>query len=210
MSLISPAFLAKSFKEHIRSPIGFLILVSIAMPIAMSSWIALLNNFVIEKASFTGVEIGWLHTVREIPGFLTITVIFAILVIKEQRLAVISLILIGGAVALTGYFPIFSGLLITTFISSIGFHFFEAVNQSLQLQWLDKKKAPQILGWLLAVGSATSLVTYLIIAIGFAYFDLSYEQVYVSAGLMTILHAIIAYLFGLFLRRKLHKIKKLL
>jgi MFS family permease len=86
-------------------------------------------------------------------------------------------------------------LLITTFISSIGFHFFEAVNQSLQLQWLDKKKAPQILGWLLAVGSATSLVTYLIIAIGFAYFDLSYEQVYVSAGLMTILLAIIAYLF---------------
>ena len=195
MSLISPAFLAKSFKEHIRSPIGFLILVSIAMPIAMSSWIALLNNFAIEKASFTGVEIGWLHTVREIPGFLTITVIFAILVIKEQRLAVISLILIGGAVALTGYFPIFSGLLITTFISSIGFHFFEAVNQSLQLQWLDKKKAPQILGWLLAVGSATSLVTYLIIAIGFAYFDLSYEQVYVSAGLMTILLAIMAYLF---------------
>ncbi len=130
--------------------------------------------------------------------------------IKEQRLAVVSLILIGGAVALTGYFPIFSGLLITTFISSIGFHFFEAVNQSLQLQWLDKKKAPQILGWLLAVGSATSLITYLIIAFGFAYFDLSYEQVYVSAGLMTILLAIIAYLFGLVLKRKLHKIKKLL
>ena len=55
MSLISPAFLAKSFKEHIRSPIGFLILVSIAMPIAMSSWIALLNNFVIQGATPKGL-----------------------------------------------------------------------------------------------------------------------------------------------------------
>ena len=109
MSLISSTVSSKTLKEHLRSPVGFLILISIAMPIAMSSWVALLNNFVIEKAFFTGVEIGWLHTVREIPGFLTITIIFAILVIKEQRLAVLSLILIGGAVALTGYFPIFSG-----------------------------------------------------------------------------------------------------
>ncbi|MBT5574605.1 MAG: MFS transporter [Alphaproteobacteria bacterium] len=194
MSLISSAVSSKTLKEHLRSPVGFLILISIAMPIAMSSWVALLNNFVIEKAFFTGVEIGWLHTVREIPGFLTITIIFAILVIKEQRLAVLSLILIGGAVALTGYFPIFSGLLITTFLSSIGFHFFEAVNQSLQLQWLDKKKAPQILGWLLAVGSTTSLITYLIIALGFSYFDLSYQQVYVGSGFMTILLAMVAYL----------------
>ena len=140
MSLVSPTFLGKSFKEHISSPVGFLILISIAMPIAMSSWVALLNNFVIEKASFTGVEIGWLHTVREIPGFLTITVIFAILVVKEQRLAVVSLILIGGAVAMTGYFPIFSGLLITTFISSIGFHFFEAVTNPCNFNGLIRKK----------------------------------------------------------------------
>ena len=45
------------------------------MPIAFATWSALLNNFVIEAAGFTGVEIGWLHTVREIPGFLAIGVI---------------------------------------------------------------------------------------------------------------------------------------
>jgi hypothetical protein len=38
-----------------------------------------LNNFVIEAAGFRGVEIGWQHTAREIPGFLAIGVIAALL-----------------------------------------------------------------------------------------------------------------------------------
>jgi hypothetical protein len=45
------------------------------MPLAFATWSALLNNFVIEVAGFDGSDIGWLHTVREIPGFLAIGVI---------------------------------------------------------------------------------------------------------------------------------------
>ena len=75
------------------------------------------------------------------PGFLTLTIIFVLPFIREQRLIVLSLILLGGAVALVGHFPFFSGLMITTLISSIGFHYFEAAQQTLQLQWLDKKKS---------------------------------------------------------------------
>ena len=40
---------------------------------------------------------------------------------------------------MVGYYPIFTGLMITTLVSSIGFHYFEAAQQTLQLQWLDKK-----------------------------------------------------------------------
>ena len=42
---------------------------SIATPIAFNGWSALLNNFVVERANFTGVEIGILQSIREIPGF---------------------------------------------------------------------------------------------------------------------------------------------
>ena len=56
----------------VRQPVFLLFLMAFAMPIAFATWSALLNNFVIEVAGFTGVEIGWLHTVREIPGFLAI------------------------------------------------------------------------------------------------------------------------------------------
>ena len=121
-----------------HTPIGLLFLMAFAMPIGFSTWLALLNNFTVEVASFTGVEIGWLQTVREIPGFLAVGVILVLLVMREQTLALLSLVALGGAIAVTAVFPSFAGLLITTLIGSIGFHYYETVNQSLQLQWIDK------------------------------------------------------------------------
>ena len=47
-----------------QSPKTLLILMSVALPVAFSTWSALLNNFVIEQAGFTGVEIGILQSLR--------------------------------------------------------------------------------------------------------------------------------------------------
>ena len=112
-----------------HTPVGLLFLMAFAMPLGFSTWLALLNNFTVEVASFTGVEIGWLQTVREIPGFLAVGVIAVLLVMREQTLALLSLVALGGAVAITAIFPSFAGLLITTLIGSIGFHYYETVNQ---------------------------------------------------------------------------------
>lgn len=168
-----------------RRPVFLLALMAAAMPIAFNSWSALLNNFVIEAAGFTGVEIGWLHTVREIPGFLAIGVILLILFIREQILGVISLFMLGLATAVTAWFPSFGGLLFVTLISSIGFHYYETVNQSLQLQWIDKAHAPQVIGKLVAVGSAASLVAYGVIVLTWETFDLAYNTVFMVSGGIT-------------------------
>ena len=133
---------------------------SIAMPLAFNTWSALLNNFAVERAAFSGVEIGILQSLREVPGFLSFTVIFVLLVLKEQTFAVISLALLGLGVAMTGFFPSEYGLYFTTVLMSIGFHYFEAIKQSLSLQWLSKEEAPQVLGRLIAVGAMTSLIVY--------------------------------------------------
>lgn len=159
-----------------------LVLMAAAMPLAFATWSALLNNFVIERAAFTGVEIGWLHTVREIPGFLSFAVIFLLFVVREQFLGVLSLITLGVATAVTAWFPTFGGILFVTFISSIGFHYFETVNQSLQLQWLPKDRAPQVIGWLVAVGSGASLLSYGALVATWNVFDLSYNTVYLISG----------------------------
>ena len=168
-----------------RRPIFLLFLGAAAMPISFATWSALLNNFVIEVAGFTGVEIGWLHTVREVPGFLAIGVIFLILFLREQVLGLISLLLLGAATALTAWFPTFGGLLFVTLLSSIGFHYFETVNQSLQLQWIDRARAPQMLGWIVAVGSGASLVAYGVIMLTWKFFDLSYNTVFMASGGIT-------------------------
>jgi hypothetical protein len=173
-----------------RQPIALLVIMSLAMPIAYSTWSALLNNFVIEMAQFDGSDIGWLHTVREIPGFLAIGVIALIMVIREQVLGLLSLALLGAATAITAHFPSFGGILMVTLLSSIGFHYYETVNQSLQLQWLDKKRAPQTLGWLMAAGSGGTLVAYGLIILTWRAYDLSFSTVYWAAGGFTLLIAL--------------------
>ncbi|NDW44939.1 MFS transporter [Ruegeria sp. PrR005] len=173
-----------------RRPITLLFVMAMTMPIAFNAWSALLNNFVIEAANFDGADIGLLHTVREIPGFLAIGVIAVLLVMREQVLGLVSLILLGVATAVTAWFPSLGGLLMVTLFSSIGFHYYETVNQSLQLQWLPKDRAPQVLGWLVATGSASTLVIYGLIVLTWDRFELSYNTVFMAAGGLTAVMAL--------------------
>ena len=179
-----------------QRPITLLFLMAIAMPVAFNTWSALLNNFVIEVANFDGSDIGWLHTVREIPGFFAVGVIAIIIFVREQVLGIVSLLLLGVATGITAYFPSMGGILTLTMLSSIGFHYYETVNQSLQLQWIQIKRAPQMLGWLMATGSAATLVAYVAIVLTWKTFDLSYAFVYMTAGGLTAgiaIFALVAY-----------------
>ena len=182
------------FKKELINPISLLILMSIAMPVAFNAWSAMLNNFVVEKAAFTGVEIGILQSLREVPGFLSFTLIFVLLIIKEQTFAVFALALLGLGVCMTGFFPTVYGLYFTTILMSTGFHYFEAVKQSLSLQWLSKEEAPMVLGRLLAVGSLTSLIVYGCLWALLEVFQLPYFINFVIAGGICILLAFVMYI----------------
>lgn len=182
-----------------RNPKTFLFLVSIIMPIAFSTWGALLNNFAIEKAQFTGADIGLLQSIREIPGFLAFTVVFVLLFIREQKFMIVALTMFGLGVALTGYFATLTGLLFTTFLMSTGFHYFETLKQSLSLQWLSKEEAPEFLGKLIAVGALASLCTYAGNWVLLEVFHLEYKYVYlISGGIALALVAFIAFAFPQF------------
>ncbi len=173
-----------------RRPVFLLFLMAAAMPLSFATWSALLNNFVIEAAGFDGVGIGWLHTVREIPGFLAIGVILLIAFFREQVLAISALILLGATTAVVAWFPTYGGLLATTMIGSVGFHYFETINQSLQLQWIKKEVAPRTIGWIVAIGSAGALLAYVVLVLTWKTFDLEYNTVYMIGGGATVLIAI--------------------
>ncbi|MBZ0128711.1 MAG: MFS transporter [Rhodobacteraceae bacterium] len=176
-----------------RRPVFLLVLMAAAVPLAFAVWSALLNNFVVEVAGFDGVKIGWLQSVREIPGFLAIGVIAIIIFMREQVLGLVALVALGAATAVTAFFPSFEGLLITTMISSLGYHYYETVNQSLQLQWIERSRAPQVLGWLVAVGSGASLVAYGLIVVGWRYWGLTYEAAYMIGGGATVALALFCF-----------------
>ncbi|MCX8900913.1 MFS transporter [Vibrio parahaemolyticus] len=165
-----------------RTPQNFLLLISIIVPIAFSTWMALLNNFVIEKANFDGADIGLLQSVREIPGFLAFTAVFVLWFIREQRFMLVSLAMLTLGTALTGYFPTLYGLLFTTLLMSTGFHYFETLKQSLSLQWLSKEEAPEMLGKFISVGALASLFTYGAIWILLEQLKFDFKTVYLLAG----------------------------
>ena len=93
---------------------------AVALPLAFATWMALLNNFVVERAGFDGFDIGVRPVAREIHGFW--------------------------------------GVMMTTILSSVGFHYYETINQSLQPQWLSKDRVPQVTGGLVSTGSFGSRV----------------------------------------------------
>lgn len=170
----------QSFSKE--SPFIFLALAGIVMSMTFSAWNALLNNFAIENAAFTGAEIGTLQSIREIPGLLAFTAAFVLLILTEQVFAIVALSLLSIGVAITGFFPSVYGLYATTVLMSVGFHYYETINQSLSLQWFSKAEAPALLGRLLAVKSFAALFTFASIWVAFSVFEADYITVYVACG----------------------------
>ena len=165
-----------------NNPQKLLLWMTFIMSLVFAVWQVLLNNFVIERAQFTGAEIGILQSLREVPGFLAFTAIFVLLLIREQTFALLSLTLLCVGVAITGFFPQVIGLYITTVLMSIGFHYFETVNQSLTLQWVEKKNTAAFLGKALAWRSAAALLGYGSIWLVMTWLQLDYQWMYAIIG----------------------------
>ncbi len=181
MSVLSPQWQMPPTPQW-RTPQNLLLIMMFVMSFCFGLWQVLLNNFVIERAGFTGVEIGILQSLREVPGFLAFTAVFLLLVIREQHFALLSLGVLSVGVAATGFFPTAIGLYVTTVVMSIGFHYFETLNKSLTLQWLDKKDTPHFMGRALAVKAVASLSAYAIIWLTMDYFGVDYKWMYLLAG----------------------------
>jgi len=118
----------------------------------------LVNNYAVEVVGINGFQAGVVQSVREIPGFLALLVVYLLFIFKEHRLAAFSVILLGVGVFATGLFPSFTGLVFTTLLMSIGFHYYDTVNQSLTLQYFAKNQAPLVIGRVKSVGALTNVL----------------------------------------------------
>ncbi len=177
-----------------QRPEVLLFLMAFAVPLSFAAWQALLNNFAIERAAFTGREMGILQSLREIPGFLAFGVVFVLLLLREQSLALLALLLLGLGTALTGFFPSVVGLYLTTILMSLGFHYYETMQTSLTQQWIPREKAAETFGRLIAVGSSSAIIVFILIWLGTHLFGLDYRWLYLGFGGMTVVVSFLAWL----------------
>ena len=173
-----------------------LIYMAVIMSVVFSIWNVLLNNFAFEKVEFTGSDMGDLQSFRELPGFLAFTAVFVLLFMREQTLAIFALFLLSVGVLATGYFPTKVGLIATTLVMSIGFHYFETVNTSLTLQWLSKEEAPSFLGKVIGYSSLAGLIAYGAVWLATAVLKLDYVVIYSTTGVIGI--AMVIHLWKIF------------
>lgn len=193
-----------------QSPEFLLLLIAAGSTMGFAIWMNLLNNFAIDRAAFTGKEIGILQSLREIPGFLAFTVIYVLLFIREQRLAYISLFILGLGTFLTGFFPTAMGFYITTVLMSVGFHYLETVQNSLSLQWLDKKDAPAFFGKMIAAKSIASIFAFTLVWLLFEWLRLDYVWLYAIGGSVSIIIALYSWLSFPSFPQKVPQSKKLI
>jgi len=158
----------------------FLMVLTISSTVGLQVWRTLFNNFSVEVALLDGNHIGIIQSVREVPGLLTLLVIFVFMVIKEHRLSALSILVLGLGVTVTGLFPSFLGLLFTTLIMSIGFHYYETTNQSLTLQYFDKHISPWVLGKMRSYSAASNIAVGILIYLLTSV--LNYTQMYFLLG----------------------------
>ena len=175
-------------------PEFLLLITAVAVPLSFATWQALLNNFAIERAAFGGAEMGILQSLREVPGFLAFLVVFLLFLCREQTIAYVSLLLLGVGTLVTGWFPSVVGLYVTTVVMSLGYHYFETVHSSLCLQWIDKDKAPELLGRVIAVGAFASIVVYGFIWITFELLGIDFSLVYFLGGGATVVIGLVCWL----------------
>lgn len=168
----------------------YLLLLVIAATAGHQGWRTLFNNFAVDEVGINGFQMGVIQSVREMPGFLTFLVIYILLFMREEKLSAWGILLMGVGIAMTGLLPSFQGILLSIFIMSLGFHYFETTNQSLTLQYFTKKEAPLVMGRLKSYAALANIAVGL--AVWFVSDYLPMSDIFMIVGILVVLVGIYA------------------
>jgi hypothetical protein len=160
----------------------YLMVLTITVSGGLHVWQTLFDNFAVKVVHLDGQHVGVIQSVREIPGFLALLVVYVLLILKEHRLSALSVLLLGVGLAATGMLPSFAGLILTTLVMSFGFHYYETTYQSLGLQYFDKSVAPAVFGKLRSYAALSSMFTGVLVFILVMF--LSFSQLYLVFGVL--------------------------
>jgi len=143
--------------ERNRHLFIYLIVSSFLLNFGHRIWQAMFNNFAIEKIGVGPEAIGWVQSVREIPGLLAFVLAFLALVLSELRIMALSLVVLGLGLVCTGQATTIPLLLVATIVMSFGFHFFEPCSSGIVLMSVEREESPKVLGQLRSLGAIAAI-----------------------------------------------------
>ncbi len=154
------------------------------MALSWSMYQATFNNFVGEELKISAAQLGALHSIREIPGLLALTLSAILMYITESRMAAASLFVFGigftGIAASNNFYQ----LILPTLVMSTGFHFFYPLRSSMIIGVSENKSQAESLG---KIGSIEALAALCAFVFVFLMVDsIQFRGIFLAAGIIGI------------------------
>jgi predicted MFS family arabinose efflux permease len=166
--------------ERNRGLFVYLIVSGFLLNFGHRVWQATFNNYAVEKIGAGPEAIGWLQSVREVPGLMAFLLAFLALALSELRIMALSLVVLGLGLVFTGQATTIPILLVATIVMSFGFHFFEPCSSGVVLMSIEREESPKVLGQLRSLGAIAAIA-----ATGVVYLSverLGYRAVFLIVG----------------------------
>jgi MFS family permease len=172
----------------------FLVVANFLLQFGHRIWQATFNNFAVERIGIGPDAVGWIQSVREIPGLLAIGLALLALIFSELRIVAASIVLLGVGILLTGQATTVPMLLVATLVMSIGFHFFGPASNGALMMSVDKPDGPRALGWMRTIAASAGVLGT--VAILLLVERIGYEALFLTVGAVVIAGGLILFPLG--------------
>ncbi|MDP2871877.1 MAG: MFS transporter [Bacillota bacterium] len=170
-------------------PFIYVVLCALFLQFGLGMQRTLFNNFAAEEFGAGAQQIGWLESVREIPGLLTFLIVGLTVLLARNLMLAVSVCLVGAGLMMYAGAGQMGGLVIATLVYSTGFHVFFPLQSAQVLGMTDPGHKAKRLGELNSVAALSYLL-----AMGFVYLAaqwLNFRQMFIIAGAITLPGALI-------------------
>ncbi len=142
------------------------------------------NNFVAQELGVRADQLGWLESIREIPGVLTFFMILLTVLLARNILIAVSVGLVGAGLGLYAVSRDIATLIFATTVYSVGYHLFFPLQSAQVLTMAGPGQKARRLGELNSIAALAFLLS-----MGFVYVTsgfLGFRQLFLVAGIVTL------------------------
>lgn len=171
---------------------GFVLLsiMTVAYGTAMSAQQSIVTNFFEDVLGLEGPQFGYITAIREVPGFLLIFLTALFYRMSLQKLTALALVLMTVSYSLFGFASSFWTVAPFVILGSMGYHTVMQNQYALGMSLTTENKAGSILGRMTAINQGGSLAAMIFIAITFHFGWLSFQPVFILAGVLAFIGAL--------------------
>ncbi|MGE5560230.1 MAG: MFS transporter [Chloroflexota bacterium] len=150
--------------------------------IAMTLQSGVQMNFYSQHLGLNGEQVGWISSIREIPGLLSMVLAMVAVFFTEGVMSALCAVLLGIGIFLFAPASNLTSLIIPTTVMSIGFHLFSPVQSSMILRTAGPGQRATRMGQLNSINAAGAVISAFLVWLLFP--RIQYKGIfYVAAGI---------------------------